>query len=780
MKHRMPVLLALSLFFLSACGEQGDPLIPSPDYAGISADASSSGKAASIGVPLLNEVMSRNQTTPIDGRLCDWVELYNPGDHPVSLGGLYISKDAKKKRMQELPDVTMSPGDYLVVTEFELGFRLDKDGENIFLFDSKGNELDSLCVPALEKNESFVRSLGVVDYPTPGKDDVPENSGGTTVPCGLVISEACTSNVRGLHSDGSGTSDWVELRNESRETINLAGFYLSDDKDELKLYPLRGELGSGQCLVIPLDEKKTSFALNTAGDIVYLTDEDSRICDILNIPFIPADCSYGKEGGKCLYYSLPTPGRTNNGGTESICRQPVVSVPSGWYEEPFTVTLSGEGEIYYTLNGSLPTNNSTRYNGESITVDSSLSLRVRCYDGNRIPSLPLTVNYFINALPLTLDIVKISMDPRETRTVLSKGSTLKTSASIAFYVDGVEQFSESCGISVLGSGSRIYDKSSYQIDFRSRYGKTELNYKLFDKLDQAAFTTLTLRSGSQDQCAACMRDEIISDLFFDCSDDLLTFCYRPVSLYLNEEYRGVYFIRERCKPATVAYRFGVKESSCYIVRNINENESYSADGASFAEMFQYICSQDLRKQKNYDALKEMLNVDSLIDFYCALMWSNNYDVNNIRFFRSAADNGRWQLILYDSDVAFYQNNTNWIRTVPLLYNKMLRNLLTNIEFKEQLTLRFGELLRGPLEEDKVIARVRELESIIDHDMRYNCKLYPNVTGYEKWKRSVDEFCEKPGSGIRGVTDDVIAQYISAMNLKDELIEKAFGLEYCRG
>ena len=779
MKRKL-LLLSAFCFLLSGCVRRDAAAsLPAPVETEAPAVAVSR-VAPSRSVPLLNEAMSHNRTTPVEGRLCDWVELCNATDGPISLGGLFISKDPEKKRMQALPDETMSPGDYLILTEYELGFRLNKDGETLYIFDSEGNELDSLCIPALEDNESFVRSLGVVDYPSPGKSDCPENAGGSTVECGLVISEACTVNDRGLPAGSPDTCDWLELRNESGESLSLEGYYLSDDMDEPRLYPLSGTLASGECLLIRLPEDSGPFALSSAGESVYLTEESGTICDILNIPYIPADCSYGKEQGRCLYYAVPTPGMPNSGGSESICAEPVVSVASGWYEEPFTVTLSGEGDIYYTLDGSLPTKSSRLYRGESISVKSSLSLRARSYDGNRIPSLPVTVNYFLNALPLTLDVVKISMDPKETQTVLNKASVAKTSASIALYVDGVEQFSESCGISVQGSGSRIYEKRSYQIDFRSRYGKTALHYKLFDKIDQSEFTTIALRSGSQDQCAACMRDEIISDLFFDCSEDLLTFCYRPVSLYVNEDYRGVYFIRERCKASTVAYRYGVKEDSCYVVRSMDSPGLNNEFGNDFFKLTKYIRTHDMSKQENFDALEEMLNIDGLIDFFCELMWSNNYDVNNIRFFRSEADNGRWQLILYDNDVAFYRDNYSWVRMTLQLYMGMLNNLMRNEGFKERYTLRFGELLRGPLNEDAVIGRIRELESILDHDMEYNCKLYPGVTDYKKWKRSVNDLCEAKGRGIRGVTDNVIKQYIRSVALSDELIERAFGKEYCKG
>lgn len=728
--------------------------------------------------PVISEAMSKNRTVPIEGKLPDWVELANPYSTPVSLNGLYLSKNIDKPKACALPDMTIQPGEYLLLTEEKLGFRLSKNGEEIYLFDAEGKQIDCMSVPSLHGNESFTKEFGIVDYPSPGMANLPENKGGSFFPCELVISEVCTVNDMGLQTFPPDYSDWVELYNAGNEEIDLSHFFLSDDADELKLFPLGpGSLSPGEYLLLSLNPDAGAFSLSSAGETIYLTNADGLICDLLTIPFIPADCSYGREDGRELFYAHPTPGKANAGGYESMCVEPVISVASGWYNTPFEVSISGSGEIHYTTDGSLPMTYSNLYTGEPIRVDQSMSLRARSFEGDRIPSETVTVNYFFNEIPLTLDVVKISMRPIDAAVSISQFSSVKAPASIALYVNGEEQFSESCGISVQGSGSRIYEKLSYQIDFRSRYGKPSLHYKLFDKLEQDEFTTITLRSGSQDQCAACMRDEIISDIFFDCSDSLLTFCYRPVNLYLNEEYRGVYFIRERCKPSTVAYRFGVKEKGVTMIRFIDERRQDNSPEAEFTKLMDYIRTHDMGDQNCFDTVEEKLNIDGLIDFYVALIWSNNFDSNNIRFFRSEADNGRWQLILYDSDVAFYLSNALWVHNVLYLYSGMLNNFLNNYGFKEKLTLRMGELFRTALDEDRVIARIDALESIMDHDMVYNGRRYPLLSAYEEWKRSVEAFRSRVGFGVRGNNKSIIEQYIQEVELPEELIREAFGEEF---
>lgn len=733
------------------------PLIPEPE--------------TSLRAPVISEVMTRNHAAPIDGRLVDWVELYNPWQESIGLSGFSLV-NGEDGKTASLGERTLRSGEYLVLTERELGFRLSREGVSLRLLTASAREADRLDVPALGGRESFTRELGITDAPTPGRENRSENAGGSFAPSALRISEVCTANDTGpaLLNEHP---DWIELYNSGTESIDLGEYYLSDDHDELLLWQLpREELKPGAYRLLLLSEGDAPFSLSAGGELLYLCSGSGLVCDLLDVPYMPADCSFGREDGRELYYASPTPGSANRGGYESMVGEPTVSVPSGWYEEGFSVTLSGEGEIRYTTDGSLPGRSSRLYGGEPIRVERSMSLRVRCFDADRIPSGTVTRNYFFDALPLTLDVVKISIGPADRERALTGHSVLKSPASIALYTDGVEQFSESCGISVLGSGSRAYEKLSYQIDFRSRYGKTRLDYRVFDDLEQSSFTTLTLRSGSQDQCYACMRDELFSGIFAECSDSLLTFRYRPVSLYLNEEYRGVYYIRERCKSATVAYRDGVSKDSVEIVRNFS-----ARDAEKLRELLNYIRTHDLAEQAYYDAVCEKMNIESVADFFIALMWTNNYDINNIRFYRSDADGGRWRLILYDMDVAFLRDHSLWVRQVFNFYSGLLGSLMRNDGFREYFTLRLGELLRGALAEERVLGRIDAFERLIENDMVYNCRRYPGIQSYEEWKRSVEELRSRKDYGVKGWNSSLIRQYISCVPLSDELIREAFGAEF---
>jgi hypothetical protein len=106
---------------------------------------------------------------------------------------------------------------------------------------------------------------------SPGADD----GGPLHNPDAIIINEVLA------HSDG-GDPDWIELYNNTGSPINLTGWFLSDDKDNLKKFEIQTmpSIPSGAYVVFDQDSYfgdegdpgcNTPFALSENGESVYLT-----------------------------------------------------------------------------------------------------------------------------------------------------------------------------------------------------------------------------------------------------------------------------------------------------------------------------------------------------------------------------------------------------------------------------------------------------------------------------------------------------------------------------
>ncbi|MGI9244507.1 MAG: chitobiase/beta-hexosaminidase C-terminal domain-containing protein, partial [Verrucomicrobiales bacterium] len=98
------------------------------------------------GEPVINEISADNQLTLLDedGESKDWIELHNPSASTAILNDYYLSDDPDLPTKWRLPNMTLAPGDFLIVfasgkdravagSELHTNFSLRANGEYLAL-----------------------------------------------------------------------------------------------------------------------------------------------------------------------------------------------------------------------------------------------------------------------------------------------------------------------------------------------------------------------------------------------------------------------------------------------------------------------------------------------------------------------------------------------------------------------------------------------------------------------------------------------------------------------
>ncbi|MBN2474798.1 MAG: lamin tail domain-containing protein [Pirellulales bacterium] len=121
----------------------------------------------------------------------------------------------------------------------------------------------------------------------------------------LVISEFLAINDSGLADTDGDHSDWIEVYNPTGNTVDLAGWHLTDDPADLAKWTFPSKLlGSGQYLVVFASGKDrtdpaqlhTNFQLDGAGEYLALVRPDGVTVSYCFSPQYPQqypDASYG-------------------------------------------------------------------------------------------------------------------------------------------------------------------------------------------------------------------------------------------------------------------------------------------------------------------------------------------------------------------------------------------------------------------------------------------------------------------------------------------------------
>ncbi len=695
---------------------------------------------ASLNIPevsvVFHEVQTANRSAIVgaDGSFCDWLELYNPDDTPAVLDGYFLSNDPEDPYQWKIPALTVPAGGYTVLPCGDgsgAPFGLSKNGCTLTLTGPVGNPVTQLSVPALEEDHVWQRmedgTYGQTDLYTPGFENAKAGYDSFLaqrgIPGPLMISEVMAANDRYLVQSDGEYYDWLELKNISDQPIDLGDFCLSDDSQLLQLFSLPAQtLQPGELMVVILSGNTdltdryihAPFRISKRGGYLYISHKETGLCDLLRLEELPPLTTVGRTDGQLMYYSTPTPGQENTGGTAAIADDPFVQTPGGIYNdvESVSVVLSGEGDIRYTLDGSVPTEQSQVYK-EPITLTKTATVRAKTFSANALPSKTVTSCYIINEHH-TLPVLSVSADPEA---MFGYGGiytqyyqNIEIPCNLALYEDA-GSFSVDCGIKMFGHTGLQMAKKSFKVNFRGHYGADLLTYPVYGADGPEVYDSLIIRSG-QDYPQSIFRDELFVNLCRQMSDNVLAQRDKFCILYINGQYRGIYCLKEAFSEFFYATNRNVTEQSVDMV------QAPVYPSSDIFQFMNYLGSHDMTDPENYAYACTVFNMESLIDWIIIQGYSTNGDVQqNLRYFRSSDNGGTYEMAFYDLDWAFYYHlaftdvlsndrEMNW------QHLRLTTRIMRNPAFRQRFLERCSYHMANTLSNENVLATIDYYEQLL--------------------------------------------------------------------
>lgn len=439
------------------------------------------------------------------------------------------------------------------------------------------------------------------------------------------------------------------------------------------------------------------------------------------------------------------------------------SKKAGKYAEKIDIVLSADlgTKIYYTTDGTRPTSTSERYK-RAIQIKSTTVLRAIAYSG-RTKGRIFTESYFIEE-KTNYPIVSIAIAPEiffdKVTGWFNPGpnaekeypyknanfwSRREVGANIEiFETDGEQVFNSRAGIRLFGGMSRVFPQKSLAIACREAYGENRIRHQIFPNKKQNSFKHLVLRNAGSDWGKTHARDAIITGLLDDV--DVSKQAYRPAILYINGLYWGIYNIREKINRHYLAYEFGVDKDSLDLVEH-ERNVKVGGIG-HYDDLRKFMANSDLSIQENYEYVKSQMDVDNFMIYQITQIFIDNQDGGgNIKFWRPRTQNGRWRWILYDTDWGFslheedaYLNNSLAFHTEPNGPNWpnppwstfLLRQLLTNEDFKKEFILKFSDYLNTIFETQNVVNNINASKELLKPEIKRHIKKWR--LDYKNWQK----------------------------------------------
>jgi len=384
--------------------------------------------------------------------------------------------------------------------------------------------------------------------------------------------------------------------------------------------------------------------------------------------------------------------------------------------------------------------------------------RARAFGNGLIPSETVTRTWLENR-DFTLPVIAISLDPaymwddhigiyiKGTNGIPGRGLTMplnwnrdwRRPMHIEFFeTNNQVAIEQDAGVEIFANTSRHSPLKSLAFYAKDFYGKAKFEHSIFPDRPAPYYRTFVLRNSSQSS-GSYIRDAMKWDFVKDVIDVDIQ-AYRPVVLIVNGAYWGILNMRDKLNEYYPESYYGVDPNDVDLLRGAYFG-ARAGNPDHYIALIDYIRTHDMSLEESYEYMKAQMEVDQYINYEIFMIWMANIDwpLNNIKYWRPQAPDGRWRWMVYDTDISFWGSavgNTAypWHHTLKHAMNdvadlpddevfhtnaqaaELLNALMENESFKQQFVQHYAALLSSMFRPERIIEIINRLESVLEPEM----------------------------------------------------------------
>lgn len=611
------------------------------------------------------------------------------------------------------------------------------------------------------------------------KEDIVPKIDPSTYFTQLRFSEVMPCNISTyINTDTYNFAGFVEFFNGASYSVNLKDCVLSHYKLSSKgKYSLKWQWQISNDLpikgssydIVWMDEtdktKHAPFKLDADGGYLTLYSGDMLIDSIAYGP-LDAHISYGRYGNTVGYMNA-TPYQENTlavaDRVADRCQIPTFSQKPGVLTSSTTVSLqcaTSTAVIYYTLDGTEPSESNGLVYSQPLTVDENTNIRARAYQSGKIPSKIATASYLFEDAKhskcggFTVPIVSITIDElyyddpmygmfvRGSNGVSGEKSCQmevanynhdewKRPLNFEYIVDGQQVVSQEVEAAIEGGCSRNSAIKSISLKTSKRTGKSQYDYHFFESKPEVFHQTLHLRNGGSGYSCVPFRDGLMQTFAHGMNIDYQA--YQPVAYYMNGSYIGMMALNERTNSDYVKANYGYDEDEIDVI-TVSDQLGISASKGTmeaYDELVSYLNDNDPNSPNYFKGACERMDMDEYLDYqvFQQFIVNGDWPGNNTKIWR-LKKNGLFRWILFDTDYGMslcYQGaqfsssmnmiewcqgkNASWANKYEWMVN-IFKPLSQNEEFKKRFVTKFLINLQDRFSKENIEAVFDSITSLV--------------------------------------------------------------------
>ena len=529
---------------------------------------------------------------------------------------------------------------------------------------------------------------------------------------GLQINEVVSKNYNGIESYEAKTEDWIEIFNNSNDTIQLQNYFLSDDENNLQqwqfpsleIYPdsFIVVFASSENIFTP--ELHTNFKLSSKGEKLFLSK--NSIIDTITIPILKADFSFGRKNEQSNEWSIldiSSPQKTNAESNHLS-----FSHESGFYDDGFYLevkALKPNHIIRYTLDGSEPSFTSNIFTDSilisdktnsanklcniltspiseelqfeniapSTTINKATVIKFKSFYNAKSTSQTVTKDFFINKNNYDIPVISLSLNanilfqkdtgiyvpgnsyngdsPLWSGNYFSKSEKVKQVHLSYFNSSKKHIQNQNAEIKIHGGASRRNPQKSLRIETSKKYGYQDFKNILGEEGLNKFLLRATYSSWNHRIVSDYLINNTVQNLNFESSNS------QAIIVYINGEYWGIHFLAKKLDKNFLKAKFEISKNDQINIIEYRNSETIKGDNSAFLELKTYIDENDLSLPEHYNYVKTKLDIDNFITYHIVQLFFNNQDWpgNNCKIWNY--NNSKWRFLFFDLDGTFSNDFT---------------------------------------------------------------------------------------------------------------------------
>lgn len=502
----------------------------------------------------------------------------------------------------------------------------------------------------------------------------------------------------------------------------------------------------------------TNFKLENNGEDVFLFNAQEELVHSLRIESPQTDVSIGLKpnGSNVVNWLIPSPGNSNNttSAFSDTLKEPIFSQLSGVFSSLFSVTLSNpnliSSKLVYTLDGSTPTINSSVYTNP-IQIIGNTVVRAKVFPIDTIGVLPSNTasSTYLIGVSHTTPILMVTTDASNLygpAGIFDNFNSDWVKPAHAVYLnEGVGHpflFETRTAMRMDGGagGSRSHPQHSFRLSFaHGALGEKSIEYPLIpDRPTRTKFSDIYLRNGSNQFLTLPYKDASQVRMMSEGTKNYYS-AFRPVSVYINGQYFGLYELREKFNSEYFEEQDGANKDSLELLSlSYFYNlvlRSVEGDVNNFWSSYSTFLGLNTNQSDYWSLADQHFDLKHYTDYIIGESWMGNVDwpQNNIKIYRSDKTKNRWRFALIDLELSLQPNGwtsctDNHIRymldrdpNIPYI-NIWLRSIQNDF-YKNYFINRFADLMNTSY----------STEQVLKTEESFFLRMYPEMDNeYARW------------------------------------------------